>query len=244
MAVFEKNQIVKIRFAIIGLFLIFAAWNLFYWQPDSKIFGKETEKRPEAQNPISESEIETENNKYRKFSHKTAAHRRRSCNSCHKFPSRNWRRVRKKGEAIPDVTEYPSHSSCINCHRQQFFRGARPAICSICHVNPGPRNSRRHAFPNPREIFDLTAKGRRSFSKFSINFPHESHIELFGMNSPAGENSDVRFIRAGFSKAASESCATCHQTYQPQGKSDDEYFTRPPKELGGQFWLKKGTFKT
>jgi hypothetical protein len=44
---------------------------------------------------------------------------------------------------------------------------------------------------------------------------------------------------------ANASCATCHQTFQPQNDSDDEYATKPPKDLAeGEFWLKKGTFKT
>jgi len=30
----------------------------------------------------------------------------------------------------------------------------------------------------------------------------------------------------------------------PQGKSDDEYLTKPPAKIGDAFWLKKGTFKT
>jgi hypothetical protein len=42
-----------------------------------------------------------------------------------------------------------------------------------------------------------------------------------------------------------KSCAVCHKTYQPQGESDDEYVTKPPKELGEDaFWLKRGAFKT
>jgi hypothetical protein len=30
----------------------------------------------------------------------------------------------------------------------------------------------------------------------------------------------------------------------PQGNSSEEYVTKPPKNLGDAFWLKKGTFKT
>ncbi len=36
----------------------------------------------------------------------------------------------------------------------------------------------------------------------------------------------------------------CHETYQAQGKSSEEYVTKPPKDLGDKFWLKKGTFKS
>ena len=60
----------------------------------------------------------------------------------------------------------------------------------------------------------------------------------------------MRFVTASFRPAARpqesdpKSCAVCHQTHQPQGKSASEYATEPPKDLGERFWLKKGTFKT
>jgi hypothetical protein len=58
----------------------------------------------------------------------------------------------------------------------------------------------------------------------------------------------VRFVHASFQKKPEESdpknCVICHQTYQPQGESSEEYVTKPPKGHGDAFWLKKGTFKT
>jgi hypothetical protein len=41
-----------------------------------------------------------------------------------------------------------------------------------------------------------------------------------------------------------KNCVICHQTYQPQGDSSEEYVTKPPKGIGDAFWLKKGSFKT
>src|SRR5215210_176019 len=79
---------------------------------------------------------------YSKFSHDVPQHKR-ACDSCHKFPSKNWKEVRKGDEAFPDITDYPAHAACIDCHHQQFFRGAQPAICTVCHMNPGPRDSSR-----------------------------------------------------------------------------------------------------
>ena len=164
---------------------------------------------------------------YTRFSHRTAAHQR-ACDSCHKFPSANWKEVRKGDAAFPDVTEYPEHASCLGCHRQQFFARERPApqICSVCHVGVRPRSTARRPFPNPLEAF-RTSKGAAQFvSDFRVFFPHDKHLELFG------------------EAKGGESCATCHQTYQPQTGSGDEYVTGPPKDLGDAFWLKKGTFKT
>src|SRR4051812_46539415 len=65
---------------------------------------------------------------YSHFSHTTPAHHRDSCDSCHKSPSDNWAQVRSADTSFPDITDYPEHASCLSCHRQQFFNGARPAI--------------------------------------------------------------------------------------------------------------------
>jgi len=182
--------------------------------------------------------------KYSEFPHDRKAHRL-DCASCHKFPSDNWNKVRTGEAAFEDVTEYPKHDSCVRCHTQQFFKGARPAVCSICHTNPSPRNGTRHPFPNPREIFDLSAKGKKAQSDFVVGFPHDKHIDIV----TAGTRSSPSLINASFRAtkyrvAAEESCAVCHQTRMPQGSTEIEYFTPPPTDLGDRFWLKKGTFKT
>ena len=162
---------------------------------------------------------------YSEFSHNIAQHRQ-ACDTCHKFPTANWKQVRKGNEAFPDVTEYPEHSSCLSCHRQQFFKGAQPAICSICHQQVTPQGGARHPFPNPAETFERSTKGEMAVSDFGIHFPHDKHVEIVGKN-------------------AQESCAECHQTYQPQSDSDEEFVTKPPKDLAeAAFWLKKGAFKT
>ena len=181
--------------------------------------------------------------RYSQFAHKTKAHRL-DCGTCHKFPSNNWKKVRAAAAAFPDISEYPSHNSCIKCHTQQFFRGARPAICSICHTNPGPRNSARHPFPNPRENFDRSAKGKTAESDFAVAFPHDKHIEIVSAHSSVKTFTNAAFAITTDRRAAEESCAVCHQTMQPQGESDDEYVTKPPDTLGDGFWIKKGMFKS
>lgn len=244
----EKNRIGKIRLVIIGLFFCFVVGGIFYPRVISTTFGSDFEVTPR-QNPNHEPPIltrtQTKNVKFKDFPHNARQHSKLECGACHKFPSANWKRVRKPSEAFPDVTEYPKHESCLNCHRQQFFGNPKPNICSICHTNPSPRDSTRYPFPNPREIFDLSAKGKQHVSDFAISFPHDKHIEIVSQN----ENRDsASFINASFAanrkKAGEESCSVCHQTYQPQGKSADEYVTKPPAKLGDAFWLKKGTFKT
>src|SRR2546421_2584612 len=65
---------------------------------------------------------------YAKFSHQThVVAQKLACNSCHKVPSKNWKEMRKGDAAFADVTDFPDHSSCLNCHRLQFFARERPA---------------------------------------------------------------------------------------------------------------------
>src|SRR5687768_17029047 len=180
---------------------------------------------------------------YTKFSHSTAAHRRGSCASCHQTPTGNWQQARTADAAFPDITDYPEHASCLSCHRQQFFQGARPAICTVCHTNPSPRDSSRHPFPNPREIFDTSKAAPGFVSDFGISFPHDKHIDIVGQyqeplreRPPAapGEWRGFRFVRVAWQQKTepakeesdSKSCAVCHQTYQPQGETDEEFVTK------------------
>jgi hypothetical protein len=184
------------------------------------------------------------------FSHGLREHRL-ACDKCHQFPSPDWKEARKADAAFPDVTRQPAHASCIDCHRRQFFARERPAprICSVCHVAVSPRDQARLPFPNPPENFDATPQAAEFSSDFRVGFPHDKHLELVG-EAPT-ETPGVRFITASYflprplaQESDPKSCAVCHQTYQPQGNSKEEYATKPPADLGERFWLKKGTFKT
>ena len=158
---------------------------------------------------------------YSRFSHGTHATREKlACDSCHKFPTKNWNQVRKGDAAFPDVAEFPEHASCLNCHRKQFFARERPApsICANCHVNVTPRDTARFLFPSLGDVSSSLKVKIDSTSEFVVSFPHAKHGDV--------------------------ECSVCHQTYQPQGNSDEEYVTKPPKNLGDNFWLKKGSFKT
>lgn len=176
------------------------------------------------------------------FEHKIPAHQQ-ECASCHKFPSPNWEKVRTGSDAFADITEYPQHDSCLKCHRPQFFTGSPPTICSICHINPGPSNSSRHPFPNPRELFDLSPKGREATSDFVVGFPHDKHIDIVS----AHRRPETTFVKAGFvhlMARGEESCSVCHKTMAPQGDLPDEYLVKKPDKIGEGFWLKRGTFKS
>jgi predicted CxxxxCH...CXXCH cytochrome family protein len=192
---------------------------------------------------------------YTKFLHTTAQHQK-SCDSCHKNPTENWSEARATDAAFPDITDYPEHASCINCHRQQFFVGARPAICTVCHTQVSPRADARFPFENPSDAFSKSAKAKSRREEFSIYFPHDRHQDVMARVAPQAESARTfSFVRANYAPRAAEerrvdSCTICHQTYQPAGDPPEEYVTKPPGELKSNalgleaFWLKRGMFKT
>jgi hypothetical protein len=156
---------------------------------------------------------------YSKFKHTTAAHRKDACDSCHKSPSDNWAKVRARDSAFPDVTDYPEHASCLGCHRAQFFSGARPVICSVCHTVVSPRAGDRRPFANPAETFARSAKAKTSRAEFALVFPHDVHQDVMARAPlPAADAPAPRFVRAAFTREAPKrakpnSCSICHETY-------------------------------
>ena len=191
---------------------------------------------------------------YAQFSHGThVTQQKLACDSCHKFPTKNWNEVRKGEAAFADVAEFPEHSSCLECHRTQFFARERPApaICSNCHVKVTPRDTARYLFPSLGDIENASQRKRGVASDFGIYFPHDKHLDAVGLNTVPAPPKRFGFVTVVWQQepAAKESpepksCPVCHQTYQPQGKSDEEFLTKPPADIGDNFWLKKGTFKS
>jgi hypothetical protein len=186
---------------------------------------------------------------YKAFSHVTHVNTQKlACSSCHTFPTKNWKEVRKGDAVFADVAEFPEHKACLECHREQFFARERPApsICSNCHVNVTPRDSARFLFPSLGDVVDSTKQKRERASEFLVNFPHEVHLEVVSADAGSSRKSFSGFVRTSFgqNKTPPANCSVCHQTQSPQGDSKEEYVTKPPKNLGDAFWLKKGTFKT
>ncbi|HJZ79235.1 MAG TPA: cytochrome c3 family protein [Pyrinomonadaceae bacterium] len=184
---------------------------------------------------------------YTKFSHTThAVAQKLACNSCHQVPSKNWKDVRKGDAAFADVTDFPQHSSCLSCHRAQFFARERPApsICSNCHIAVTPRDTARWLFPSLGDLTDPKLKRREFASEFGVSFPHDKHIDVVGLNSSRRRGWLAAAAFQEKKPAPPKSCPVCHETYQSQGNSSEEYVVKPPKTLGDAFWLKKGTFKT
>jgi len=121
---------------------------------------------------------------YSKFSHATQKHQA-ACNTCHKVPTRDWTKVSN----FPDIKDYPDHDECVSCHRPQFFKGARPVICSVCHSKTSPRDEARFVFRNPA-----------SKPQFTIEFPHDRHQDVIAQ---------LRFAHA---QQSYNNCTICHAT--------------------------------
>ena len=231
-----------------SLTLIFVAVFLFAWSglistaANSNRLRSSTQRRPtqRARTP-QRPRID-----YSQFSHTTHVEKQKlACDSCHKFPTKNWKELRAGDAAFPDVGDFPEHDACLGCHRQQFFARERPApvICSNCHIAVTPRDTSRWLFPSLGDLTDPKLKRRGAVSEFGVGFPHDKHLEVVGLNRPRQH----MFTAIAFRSTVQDeppSCKVCHQTYQPQGDSNEEYFTKPPTNLGDAFWLKKGTFKT
>ncbi|HKR61276.1 MAG TPA: cytochrome c3 family protein, partial [Pyrinomonadaceae bacterium] len=214
----------------------------------------EPQRRPQTRRPVRRAATPSPKVDYSQFSHAThVTTQKLTCDSCHKFPTKNWKDVRKGDAAFPDVAEFPEHSSCLDCHRQQFFARERPVprICSNCHVKATPRDTTRFLFPSLGDVSIAGVQRHELTTEFQITFPHDKHLDVVSSNAPgrleAIEQAHFVTIRLQEKQAATNqatSCPVCHQTYQPQGKSDEEYVTKPPQNLDDAFWLKKGTFKS
>ena len=250
MAIYRSNTAVRSKAAVVVILLLGSLGFLIAGSavPESYSALTRPEPQPTPRRTAPRSGRKTEAKPtptFKEFPHERPEHKQ-DCASCHAFPSANWDKVRKGDDAFPDITDYPKHDSCVSCHREQFFRGAQPNICSICHTNPSPRDSGRHPFANPREIFDLSPKGKTAESDFKVGFPHGKHMGLFAATeADATERISGPSASFGVERLQdTNACATCHTTINPQGDGSEEYYTKPPADLGDGFWLKRGTFKS
>lgn len=141
---------------------------------------------------------------YSRFLHATKEHQQ-TCVRCHKIPTSNW----PAASGFPDVADFPDHDACVSCHRQQFFRGARPVICSDCHTVVSPRDSERFPFRN-------SAAPRQ----FNLNFPHDKHQDVIALlNRPVKALETFSFVKATVriplqqsgQRKAYNNCEICHR---------------------------------
>lgn len=157
---------------------------------------------------------------YSQFSHRSDKHKSLTCDACHKAPTYNW----PAASGFPDVADYPEHDACARCHRTEFFRGALPVICSICHTKVSPRGKQRFAFGKPNQS-----------SQFSTIFPHDLHQDVIALNNHKPGVEAAHAVRhTPFAKDEKKetynNCTICHETQSgllnPQGGFQDNF--QPP----------------
>lgn len=153
-----------------------------------------------------------------RFSHATAAHKRKTCASCHAMPTANW--VAARG--FPDVADFPGHAACASCHLRDFFRGGnRPVFCLGCHSDVGPGRGPRFAFP---------VKARPQ--EFLTKFPHNVHQDVVASNRQHEPVAVAHFMNASFTSKVDDkppqfnNCAICHKT----DSKLPTFETLPPKD--------------
>jgi hypothetical protein len=181
----------------IGAAIIFCA-GLGLLESNAAAQRRKPRRTPAARRPATPTD-------YSHFSHATRQHQG-ACNTCHKIPTDNWKKVRD----YPDIVDFPGHDACVSCHRAQFFKGAKPTICSDCHSKVSPRDDARFAFRKPA--------GAR---QFLIEFPHDKHQDVIAtLFRKLGSERQPQFVRAGFSVSAPvadekakhyNNCEICHQ---------------------------------
>ena len=137
-----------------------------------------------------------------------------ACSSCHTIASPG-QADRINAATRPTAnSSYPYHDSCFRCHREQVYKGDRPAICTVCHTRVSPRataNDVYSQFPNPR-------RGDVIVREFPGYFPHGLHQGVFALRRQREVIDRAIFLNAAFSRSASseqgsrDMCATCHYT--------------------------------
>lgn len=160
-----RQTIIDLRFVTLVIFVSITAMVCVYTRAASKSSNEveptapqsNTRRQTRRRAPAAAAKPRVD---YSRFSHATKGHFE-NCASCHLIPS----------FAQPDIRDYPDHPSCTECHRQQFFRGARPVICSNCHTVTTPRSEARFKFP--KETVP---------SQFADIFPHASHIKATSLS--------------------------------------------------------------
>jgi hypothetical protein len=219
----------RVRIVIIIIFTALAAAGYLFPRVALNASGaafqqKKKETRRGAQ--TSQSNRRKPAHDYSKFSHRSDKHESLTCNACHKAPTANW----QAAAGFPDIADFPTHESCVGCHRTEFFKGARPVICSICHTKVSPRDRARFAFGKPSQP-----------GQFVAVFPHDKHQDVIAADSSDKGLASAHAVR-GSSLAPDKNdqkynnCAICHQTE-----------SGTPKPAGGfpdGFQPLAGAFKT
>ena len=183
------------RYSVTTFALVVLA--LVFYSPQFSQSGGALGQRRRTRNPPSQTPKKTAVD-YSRFSHATKEHLE-ACKICHQSPTANSVKVR----GFPDVADFPDHGACVRCHRQQFFKGVQPIICTDCHTKTSTRDDERWKFRNPKRL-----------QQFKIEFPHDKHQDVIASLRLRPATSVRGFIKSAH--AADDrtrkynNCTICH----------------------------------
>jgi hypothetical protein len=196
------------RVIAVAILLLLIALLFFYPHASSNAAGPALQRRRPQTQPQTGR---TGGRNYARFRHES--HRppvaKLDCNDCHAIPSPS-APDRVTAATKPSADGYPYHDSCVQCHRQQFFVGAAPAICTVCHTRSSPRLTARDMRPFPKQTEQAIAR------EFPGYFPHSLHQSVLARRDEFERS--WGFVRASFGarvtapRQVSENCAACHVT--------------------------------
>ncbi|HEX8846940.1 MAG TPA: hypothetical protein VF791_20020 [Pyrinomonadaceae bacterium] len=215
-------------------------------------------RRPATQRPAATTGAARKYSRFQHDTHLPKEGRRTSveagklkCATCHVIPSASpfaekpedpLAKIKDVAAATkPGMDGYPYHDSCVRCHRTEFFKGANPPICLVCHTASNPKLTARNMFSFPKQ--DEQAMER----EFPGYFPHKVHQDVIARNEQPDEAMQgLLFVRASFRSpadtppsSAADNCAFCHAT--DKRKSPDAGLLDAAAK---DFKIPEGTFKS
>ena len=125
------------------------------------------------------------------------------CSDCHTVPSAGEAIVAVDAKLADPLKRHPYHDNCFGCHEREIYRGARPAICSVCHSRVSPRATSRDIY----EWKFITA----NFNHLGggANRRHVAECE-------SCHKADAETARVKFPDAPIAACFQCHKSNKPR----------------------------
>ncbi len=207
-----KRRVVRHRLVALAILVLLIALLFFYPHASSNAAAPQRQRtqqrrrRPPQPQPGQTGRTGRNYARFRHESHRPPV-AKLDCNDCHAIPSAA-APDRVTAATKPSADGYPYHDSCVQCHRQQFFVGAAPSICTVCHTRSTPRLTARDMRPFPRQTDQTVAR------EFPGYFPHSLHQGALARRGERERIGDWAFVRASFvqQQQAPDNCAACHLT--------------------------------
>ena len=167
--------------------------------------------RRQRRRPSRVSSSATEVAKYSKFTHQThgpdgqdARAKVLKCSDCHAVPSPTPVATVTDANPPDPLQRHTYHDDCFGCHEREIYRGARPAMCAVCHTRVSPRATARDVY----EWKFITAK----FNHLGGG-SKRSHMEK---KCEECHTADAETPRVKFPGAPIAACFQCHKSNKPR----------------------------